>query len=356
MQTGTKISGAAHLALIGWALLGGAFRSEPLPYEVHEVSLISAQDFAALGAPSASDAPQVSQRPPARPEPAPEPPADDPAEPPVAEAPDLTQETAALPPQPEVPDAPEAPLAQPEPRPAERVAPDPVAPPPVDAAPDTDTTPAVVEEDGAQTDRDAQEATAPEEAGDRIETEANERETLAPLASARPVSRPDRRPAPDPQPDTTAEPRPEPPVADPDPDTNSAIEDALAAALADGGDEAPEPAAPAAPTGPPLTAGEREGLRVAVSRCWNVGSLSSEALRTTVVVGVSMARDGVPVRESIRMLSASGGSGGAAEQAFEAARRAIIRCGARGFDLPAEKFDQWRDIEMTFNPERMQIK
>ncbi len=350
MQTGTKISGAAHLALIGWALLGGAFRSEPLPYEVHEVSLISAQDFAALSAP---DAPQVSQRPPARPEPTPEAQTEEPTEPPVTEAPELSQDTAALPPQPEVPDAPEAPQAQPEPRPAERVAPDPVAPPPVDAVPDTDTTPAVVEEDGAQSDRDAQEATAPEEAGDRIETEANERESLAPLASARPLSRPERRPAPDPEPETTPEPQPEPPAAEPDPDTNSAIEDALAAALADGGDEAPEPAAPA---GPPLTAGEKEGLRVAVSRCWNVGSLSSEALRTTVVVGVSMARDGVPVRESIRMLSSSGGSGGAAEQAFEAARRAIIRCGARGFDLPAAKFDQWRDIEMTFNPERMQIK
>ena len=40
----------------------------------------------------------------------------------------------------------------------------------------------------------------------------------------------------------------------------------------------------------------------------------------------------------------------------EAARRAIIRCGASGYNLPVEKYDQWRDIEMTFNPERMRIK
>ena len=40
----------------------------------------------------------------------------------------------------------------------------------------------------------------------------------------------------------------------------------------------------------------------------------------------------------------------------EAARRAIIRCGARGFELPPEKYEQWRDIEMTFDPERMRIK
>ena len=59
---------------------------------------------------------------------------------------------------------------------------------------------------------------------------------------------------------------------------------------------------------------------------------------------------------TIRMLSSTGGSGTAAKQAFEAARRAIIRCGAKGFQLPPEKYGQWRDIEMTFNPERMRIK
>jgi len=42
-----------------------------------------------------------------------------------------------------------------------------------------------------------------------------------------------------------------------------------------------------------------------------------------------------------------------ANQAFGAARRAILRCGARGFQLPSDKYAQWRNIEMTFNPERM---
>jgi DhnA family fructose-bisphosphate aldolase class Ia len=69
-----------------------------------------------------------------------------------------------------------------------------------------------------------------------------------------------------------------------------------------------------------------------------------------------MAETGRPDIASIRMLSHSGGSATAARQAFEAARRAIIRCGADGFDLPREKYEQWRDIEMTFNPEKMRIK
>jgi hypothetical protein len=87
-----------------------------------------------------------------------------------------------------------------------------------------------------------------------------------------------------------------------------------------------------------------------------VGSLSTDALGTTVVVQVSMNQDGTPMSDSIRLVSSSGGSGGAAQQAFEAARRAIIRCGARGFPLPVEKYSQWRDIEMTFNPEGMQFR
>jgi hypothetical protein len=119
----------------------------------------------------------------------------------------------------------------------------------------------------------------------------------------------------------------------------------------------PTPAqTPRGPTGPPLTGGEKEGLRVAVQQCWNTGSLSSEALLVTVVVSVEMATDGKPQSNSIQMLSAIGGSNEAAKQAFEAARRAIIRCGARGYDLPSDKYEQWREIEMTFNPERMRIK
>jgi hypothetical protein len=79
-------------------------------------------------------------------------------------------------------------------------------------------------------------------------------------------------------------------------------------------------------------------------------------MRTTVTVGVEMERDGRPRTETIRLVSSEGGSGAAARQAFEAARRAIIRCGASGFPLPAEKFDAWREIEMTFNPENMRTR
>ncbi len=111
----------------------------------------------------------------------------------------------------------------------------------------------------------------------------------------------------------------------------------------------------AAPSGPPLSSGEKEALRVAVSQCWNIGSLSSEALETTVVMAVRMNKNGTPMNDSIRMISSSGGSDAAARRVFDSARRAIILCGSRGFNLPQEKFSQWQNIEMTFDPRKMRF-
>ncbi len=375
MQTGTKISAIAHIGLLAAAFLGGAFRSEPLPFEVQEVSVITAEDFAALtgrtGVPEIAmepvepeapqqpsespEAPEISTPPESRPDPvvpdaAAQPEADPTPEPlPERPVPDTqaTDTVAVLtPPAPDPVIQPQPPQPRPRPRPVERVAPEPVAPPPPDAQPDPQVAPEVAPQEGAESPQEVQEATAPEEATDRIVPDAKESAVLAPSQSPRPPARPAARRSPprETQTETAAAPTPDPAPAE----TQSAVEAALAAALGGGADQAP--------TGPPMTAGEKEDLRVAVSACWNVGSLSSEAIATTVVVAVSMEQNGTPRIETIRMLSSSGGSADAARQAFEAARRAIIRCGTRGYDLPAEKYGHWRDIEMTFNPERMRVR
>lgn len=366
---------------MGWVVFGAWFPSEPLPSNVQQVALISAEQFEKLS--QQRQAPQVAPEPaqlnePAAVQPAPDPePQADPEpeiarpEPVVPAAPD-PQVTDRPEPQPE-PDVPvELPSAAEEPevaslvpqlrpemapRPVDRVAPEPVAPPEPDTKIDDIVQPEVAPEEGAETEQDVQEATAREAANDRIVTEENEGEDVAtsaaPAVSKRPKTRP-ARPKPEPEPQVTEAAQsaePEQPAKTQQSDTSSAVADALAEALAGGADVvAPEP------SGPPLTLGEKDALRVEVSRCWNVGSLSTDALKTTVVVSVSLAQDGKPDTGSIRMLSSTGGSSSAAKQAYEAARRAIIRCGARGFQLPPEKYAQWRDIEMTFNPERMRIK
>ena len=106
----------------------------------------------------------------------------------------------------------------------------------------------------------------------------------------------------------------------------------------------------AAASGPPLSQGEKDGFRVAVEACWNIGSLSSEASRTRVSVRFSMTPDGRVEANSLKMIDHSGGSDAAARQAYEAARRAVLRCQKDGYPLPAEKYNRWKTTIIDFNP------
>lgn len=376
MHTGHIISGAGHLALFTWALIGSFSLPPDDAIEVTDVALISPEEFAAL-------IPPVDQPPGAdtaiTEPPAPQADAAPQATPQTDSAPAQTQPETAQAPQPE--NAPEKPdLSTPQaevtdntpsitppsedvavvlpepsnepPRDIKRVAPRPVLRPnpeaSVDQVPQAPTAPA----ERAEEVKPAEEEKAPEEATTRILTEADDKGDGPPKSSKRPPSsRPVQVAAAEPKP----EPKPDPKQAEKT-EQKDAISDALSRALAGSTSSASSDNVPDGPSGPPLTSGEKEALRVAVSACWNTGSLSSDALRTTVVVAVEMSDDGKPLANTIRMLTSSGGSGTAAKQAFEAARRAIIRCGGQGFGLPVDKYDHWREIEMTFNPEKMRIK
>lgn len=359
MNTGQIISGLSHVGLIGWVMLAGVFRSEPPAVEVTEVSVISSAAFEALIAAEPQPVPTVDV---ALPTPAPETPSPEtpsidqapqavqPEVTPAPEAEALPDTPAPLPPRPEAPEpldqatlvpapieepvatAP-APAIRPRARPVERIAPQPVAQPSPESRPDIVSEPDVLPDETEAPVAEENDGASPPEAATAT---AAEPAPNAPLTSSpRPPSRPQRTAA-APEADSIAD------------DVSAAVADAVSEALA-----AVQP--PAAPAGPPLSAGERDALRLAIAQCWNVGSLSSEALETTVTVAMAMNRNGTPVTNSIRMAGFSGGTEAGARQAFEAARRAIIRCGSRGFDLPDEKFEQWKDVEITFNPERMRF-
>ena len=90
--------------------------------------------------------------------------------------------------------------------------------------------------------------------------------------------------------------------------------------------------------------------KISVGPCWNVNSLSEEALSITVTLQFDMSKAGYPKTESIKLIEASGGSSNAIQIAFQAARRAIQVCGSRGFDLQLEKYEEWKTIEMIFDP------
>ncbi|MEM1360566.1 MAG: hypothetical protein AAGF94_02475 [Pseudomonadota bacterium] len=170
----------------------------------------------------------------------------------------------------------------------------------------------------------------------------------APLATA-------ERLAPEPVPDLQAPPDAPRPGRRPE---SSAIAEPLAEALTEPNavaEPAPVPTAPApqSPPGPPLTSVERDGLRLAVGQCWNFGALSRDAARVTVTVWMQMSPEGRPVSDSLRLIDFEGGSQDAADQAYQVARRAILRCGGQGYPLPREKYAHWQEIEMVFNPDKM---
>jgi len=411
-RIGTGVSAALHLGVIAWAIFGGAWiKPKPTdPVTMTEVSVMSEADFAAMMAaapkaspetseapaqPQATEAPQPTPEATPEPEVTPEPKPQQPPEPEPETAPDMTELTQPTPPaevtevppemmQPEIVPPVEVPQdtttpdfsPRPVPKPAPRVAPKAAEAPAPDAKvsdmAEAETRPEEAPEPEPVVEPPKQEA-APPEATTEIVTEVTETEekpkTSAPLSTPRPRSKP-AKPAPEkpaektetaaakpasdkPATDKPAKPATSKPAAA-KPAATDAVNDALAEAMA--GETEGTGGTGRAPSGPPVTSGEKEALIVDVKQCWNVGALSSEALRTTVTVRVSMNADGKPDIKTIKMVGYEGGSEAAAKQAYEAGRRAIVRCGSDGFPLPAEKYDHWREIEIVFNPEKMRMK
>lgn len=392
MDRAQILSGVGHLVLILWLLVGDWFwrPAETPPMEAVTVSMISETEFKAMQdaapkaeAPAETPVVKPAKRPevqapepvtpelpaaeplpepakPAEPAPAPEAPAEVPvsADPQPVEAPP--------------PVAPVAEVAQPIPQPTADQKPKPRPVPRIEAVPveDTNDTPDVAEtatpEVTDQPTPDAQivegekPAASPEAATTETPTEDNVAEDapqLAPTSSPRPQSRPEK-PVETPATETAA--------ADTQA-TEDADAAALEAALLAAASEAPaEDAQPAAepdtggaldvPEGPPMSASEIEGLHVAINKCWNVATLSTEALNTTISIRVEMAENGKPDYGSITMTGYSGGSDASAQVAFEAARRAVTMCGKNGYDLDPAKYGQWNVLNMTFDPSGMRMR
>jgi hypothetical protein len=239
---------------------------------------------------------------------------------------------------------------RPPPRRVDRIAPTPQeAPPPEavtsDSAPPTPQ-PAPSEDPAPQVIEERPRETAPPEAATRTVTEADrpteepERPQAGSLTESR---RPQRRP-PGLETQQATAPTPARPTA-PDSDAVAAAA-AAAAAVAASSTDTGTGGTGRAPTGPPLTGGEIDGLHRAIAACWLVGQVSTDTSYSVVRIGVTMRPDGVP--EAVRLISASGPSDAGTRSAFETARRAILRCAANGV-LPQEKFEQWREIEMEFD-------
>ena len=376
MSPGTYISLTLHASLVGWLLFNGDFEPTPLELPVTEVSVVSSEMFDIMVNNTApiieTELEAASRQPSIEDTQAPADSATDKAPQQVTQMlsqiaqndalpetvpnqPERMEEVVIIPPleltAPKIEaEAPE-PLATslpPKPRPAPRIAPVAVAPP----APDMDIgeitrDTAAPRLEPAQVLKE-QTAKAPEAAAPEIVTEAekpSEAFEVSKLAPPRSV-RPQRRPAPRPVVETPID----------TPESTSVQITPLAAALAEalsGTTSEPETQGTATEALAPQVI---RGMQLAISPCWNLGASSSAVLFTTVVVGMELTIDGKPLINSIYLVGYEGGDDDSAQRAFETAQRAIKECGAQGFELPTEQYSAWRNVEITFNPEKMRVR
>ena len=365
MQAGYVISGIAHAGFIGWALFGGMFTPQDQEIVFDNVSVVSEAQFQAMIAsdeipevpqfdlkaleqtqetdvvpeveePSDQD---VDQTEPQQPDPLTEeitPP--EPVEPLVVPTPDITTPDV-QPPVPQVDTAMMLPDVSTDSAPiqANRVAPTPVAPPEqpsiVDDVTQEATVPADAIEAPVEDVPEVEETTAPEAASSEIVTEAKKDDT-ARQSSPRPVLRPS--------------------IFKPTPATETTqanLEDILREVTQSETLEASKPK-DVQKSGPPLTGGEKNAFRKQVGNCWSV-NVGSRAADVTVTIAMQMQPDGKVVASSLEMIGFEGGNQSDANVAFQAGRRAILRCQKDGYDLPKDKYDQWRNVEIKFDPSEM---
>lgn len=97
-----------------------------------------------------------------------------------------------------------------------------------------------------------------------------------------------------------------------------------------------------------LSQNELDGLRSRIAECWSppVGAIEAEDLK--VLIQFKLRRDG-SVESPPRVLNTSNKP--FFRQAADSARRAILRCGP--YSLPADKYDAWQDVKVTFDPREM---
>ena len=234
-------------------------------------------------------------------------------------------------------------------RPVQRVEPNPTPPPPEPLRPAEEPVPELAPSPEAVVERPEETPAAPPEAAPETAAEAAPPATLALETAGRPLARrgnvaprrsaqaeavlaavqQQRSPR---QEATPATPPTEPTVTEPTEPTASS--------------------ATSLPVGPPLTGSEKDGLRLAVQRCWNVPAGLRDAQELKVTLAAELAANGEVINASIRLIEPAQAPDGRFQQAYEAGRRALIRCSPYG-DLPRDKYAQWRNIEVVFNPEGM---
>jgi hypothetical protein len=97
-----------------------------------------------------------------------------------------------------------------------------------------------------------------------------------------------------------------------------------------------------------MTINELDALRARLAQCWNIQLAPPDPSELRVKVKMYLNQDG-SLSQSPQVLEA--GSTEFARSAAESALRAVRRCAP--YNLPVEKYDSWREINVTFDPREM---
>lgn len=110
--------------------------------------------------------------------------------------------------------------------------------------------------------------------------------------------------------------------------------------------------APADQIGPVLTATDIDAVRRTISRCWLVPNGARGAKNLTVEIDMVVARDGTVTNASI-VDKGRYQTDPVFRSAADSAKRAVLDPKCNPLPLPAEKFDEWKNLTMNFNPRDM---
>ncbi|QDL92069.1 hypothetical protein FDP22_09960 [Paroceanicella profunda] len=238
------------------------------------------------------------------------------------------------------------------PAPAPRIASRPAPKPPEEAKTADVASEEVVKSEEAEKPAEEKPAEAPKEAASEIvpeQAEAPVPEAVAPLTAQRPRGRPDTVvAAATPQEEPKQPEAPATPAAKPQPQKPAGAAPAKPAQTA----STPKPTTSnAAALGPPLTAREKDGIGLAVKKNWNMGPIQGLADFKELVITVQfeLDRTGEVVGKTVTPVTPASPSGSYA-LAFRQARIAVLK--SAPFKMPAEKYGQWKTVQITFNPSK----
>ena len=101
----------------------------------------------------------------------------------------------------------------------------------------------------------------------------------------------------------------------------------------------------------PLTKEEEQNLVLNIRQCWNVPVGLENDSSNVIIMGIKLSIDGNLEEDPVNL---SPNSGVGMIQAYEAARRAVLRC--QPYKLPADKYETWREMEIELDPSEMVLR